>query len=95
MITWILDVILLIGALIVFTLVYNYIKTMDFDSNNINHSDPSGTILGGSNSDAINYTFLKGYGKVRICCYNAARVGDVYCLCGRAISQELRDLFNT
>ena len=32
---------------------------------------------------------VPGYGTVRPCCYNSARLGDLYCLCGRSIPEEL------
>lgn len=30
----------------------------------------------------------------KLCCYQSARLGDTYCLCGRAVDQELIDLLN-
>lgn len=34
---------------------------------------------------------LIGFGKIKPCCYNAARLEDRYCMCGKVISD---DLFN-
>lgn len=34
---------------------------------------------------------LEGVGEVRNCCYQTARIGEGYCICGRAISVELKD----
>jgi hypothetical protein len=30
----------------------------------------------------------------KLCCYQSARLGDTYCLCGRAVDKELIDLLN-
>ena len=38
---------------------------------------------------------VTGYGQVRPCCYNAARLGDMYCMCGRGIPDNLRNYFNS
>lgn len=33
--------------------------------------------------------------KIRSCCYQTARLGESYCRCGRAVSEEIRNLFAT
>jgi hypothetical protein len=37
---------------------------------------------------------VSGYGSVRPCCYNAARLEDTYCMCGRAIPEALRSFIH-
>lgn len=38
---------------------------------------------------------LDGVGEVRNCCYQTARIGEGYCICGRAISVELKDYISS
>ena len=50
----------------------------------------SSEIILDQDNQEIDKVNLVGYGMVRPCCYNAARLGDTYCMCGRSIPHELK-----
>ena len=39
----------------------------------------------------VDKILVRGYGQVKPCCYNAARLKDTYCMCGRTIPSDLID----
>ncbi|MHA2501270.1 MAG: hypothetical protein ACXAE3_00150 [Candidatus Kariarchaeaceae archaeon] len=47
-----------------------------------------------TNQDSVSMKFIEELGRdVRMCCYQTARLDETYCYCGRAVEDDVRNLF--